>query len=412
MSRPNTDKVKRLINTLSQEISKHGEEGKSELRQLFEARPPQAILSLPPGPTRGALAAELISDMRGIARELAEAKAARGEIASRSSGKIDRFIYEIGELSSGEYIVKITRKGRRVIEDEKAPRIYDNKHLLQKFRSKDEAEIAARRVVNTAMIWYAERGITPREKTRRSKSAGRGVQRRTSSDRASISREKTETARIKHKKRQAQDRKKRLLEEKVSGRKSNPSRNLRHIPRKNPGGLFSFKHSEDSAETQAKKSLATYKKYKDKWEDSLKSDRPDFRSIMRAYDALENARANLFLAGKQKEADMVSKIRVGVRDSIIGIFKTCYKHLSKRGSFNANPGMSTHAALGDRFIKRAGVSMGKYESNGSVSCLLDAYKNYELAAREYKNSGQTPGLIKATAGAKKAREELKKKTRG
>lgn len=258
MSRPNTDKVKSLIKTLAQEISKHGEEGKSELRQLFEARPPQAILSLPPGPTRSALAAELISDMRSIARELTEAKAARihgaidkrnksgskkkqktssekpkkgpSEIVSRSSGKIDGFIFEIGELVSGEYIVKITRKGRRVIEDEKAPRIYDNKHLVQKFRSKDEAEIAARRVVNSAMIWYAERGITPREKARRSKSAGRGVQRRTSSDRAGISQEKSETARINRKKRQAQDRKNRLLEEKVRGRKGNPGRGIRHIP--------------------------------------------------------------------------------------------------------------------------------------------------------------------------------------
>jgi len=441
MSRPNTDKVKNLIKALAHEISKHGEEGKAELRQLFEVRPPQTILSLSPGPTRDALAAELIGDMRAIARELAEAKAARIHsaidkreraeskkpaatrkkvkkdpkgIISRTTGKVDGFIFEVGELDSGDYIVKVTRKGRRVIEDEKAPKIYDNQALQRTFRNKDEAEIAARRVVNAAMIWYDERGITPREKTRRSKSAGRGVYRRSASDRADISREESEAARIQRKKKQAQERKKRLLEEKVSGRKANPDRSLGYIPRKNPGVFSSFKHSEASAESQAKKSLAQSKKYKAKWEESLKSDRPDFRSLMRAYDSLENARANLFLAGEEKEAEAVGEIRVGVRDSIIGIFNTCYKHLSKRGTFSTkeNPGKEAHHKLGDDLLNKADAAMDKYSSTLSDACLLDAYKYYEMAAREYKYSGHKTGLNKAKASAKVVREELKKKTRG
>jgi hypothetical protein len=450
MSRPNTDKVKNLIKALAQEISKHGEEGKEELRQLFEVRPPQTILSLPAGPTRDALAAELIGDMREVARELAEAKAARSkgeddkgargkskktkdskkvekkatDIVSRTSSKVDGFILDIAQLANGDYVVKVTRKGRRVIEDERAPRIYDNQYLRRVFRSKDEAEIAARRVINAAMIWYDERGIVPREKARRSKSIGRGVQRRTPSDKASISREESETARIKRKKKRARDRKDRLLEEKVRGRKENPGRGLHHIPRKNPGGFFSFKHSEDSAEAQAKKSLAAFKKYKDKWEDSLRSDKPDFRAIMIAYDAAENARANLFLAGKKEEADAVAKMRSGIRDSIIGIFRTCYKHLSNRGSFsvNQNPSSEQHSAVADALLEKAISSMQKYNSSGSIACLLDAYKYYEMAVRECRNSarGTAAGpalkyklcLTRAKAGAKRAREELKKETKG
>ena len=440
MSRPNTDKVKKLIKDLSEGISRYGEEGKAELRQLFEARPPSTILSLPPGPTREALAAELIGDMREIARELAEAKAARihseidkrergeskkpkapvkkverkpNEIIARTTGKINGFIFVIAELFGGDYIVKITRKGRRVIEDERAPSIYDNKSLSRTFRSKDEAEMAARRVVNTAMIWYEERGLTPREKARRSKAAGRGgVLRRTASERSSISREESETARINRKKKKARERKDRMLEEKVSGRRSNPHRNLSHLPRKNPGGFFSFKHSEKSTEVQAGKSLALAKKYKSKWESSLKDGRPDFRSLMRAYDALENARANLFLAGKQEEAEKVDSIRTGLRDTIIGIFGTCYKHLSGRDFQYTNPGKDAHHKIGTGLIEKASASMDKYGSTGSTASLLDAYKYYEMAAKECKYSGHKSGLTKATAGAKKARAELTKKTRG
>jgi hypothetical protein len=450
MPRRNPDQAKELIQRHTKEILRYGDEGKAELRELFVgAQRPDVILSLPQGPDRSARAAALIGSLREILQELSEGKAVRelqsgkkaskkpeeqkatepkkkpSDIIWRTHGNIDRFNYTINKRRDGYFVAKITKKGRNVIEDDKAPRIYDNPLLDKHFSSHDDAELAVRRVINTAMIWYAERGIRVRERKRRSEKSRGTMRRRTAAMREEISKEEAETRRIAAKKKAAQERKERIRKEKMEGtyrrRRSNPEKSLRHIPRGNPSKFFSFKHSETSAEKQAAKSYSSYLSYREKWDESLRSGKPRFITVMKAYDALENTRANLMLAGQKERADAVDRLRVDLRQQLIDIFSTCSRYLSKMGKeeefsepkvTQMNPGPDTHVKIANELLEKAKSEMAKYKESGSIPRLLNAYSNYEMAKREFRYAKHKTGLKKATAGAKRSREELKKKARG
>jgi len=152
------------------------------------------------------------------------------QVVKKSGGQIDGFSYVIVELDNGDILAKINRKGRRIVEHDDAPKIYESKRLQKSFADKDAAEFEVRRVVNSAMVWYETRGIRPREKVRRSKEAGRGIGRRTPEMKSAIAKEDRELATIRRKKKKARDRKDRMLREKVIGNPSGKESILR-IPR-------------------------------------------------------------------------------------------------------------------------------------------------------------------------------------
>jgi len=420
----NPDKAKELIERLSREIAKYGDEGKSELRALFVGdQRPDVILALPPGPDRSARAAQLVGSLQEIAREMAESRASQigssqskkkpkkrerkkrespSDIIAKGGGQIDGFSYTIGRRRDGQFAAKITRRGRQIIEDDKAPKIYENDRLRRLFDSRDEAEFAVQRVINTALVWYSQRGLTPREKVRRSRKGRSGVRRRTASDRAALYQEQDATRRIAARKQAAAERAERIRQEKIQERR------LGFIPRNNPSSPFSFLKSDTSASRQAEKSLQSYAKAQDKWKESLAAGRPRFSYVMKAYDALENARANLLLSGQKEKSEKVDARKASLRQELVDIFSTCSRSLSAGYEPERNPQPETHKKKADEFCEKAKNAMSLHKEKGSFAKLLDAYKYFECAKLEYRSAKNKTGLKKATTGAKKAREALKK----
>lgn len=346
MPRKNPDKAVDLIKAYSKEIVKYPE-GEKELLELFVGeRDPRKIMALPPGPDRSARLAQLIGDLKELARELAESgrehersikatttttgkaknKRKTSDLISKENGKFEGFSYTIGMRKDGYFLAKINRKGRNVIEDERAPKIYNNSNLVKLFHSRDEAEFAVRRVINTALVWYAERGVKMREKGRVSKKSKGSIIRRTVSERESLSQQESEERVIAARKKAAEARRQRIRTEKIEGAK----RRVSKIPLNNPSGPFSFTHSESAPEKQAEKSFKKFVKYRDKWKESLEDGKPNFGFVIKAYDALENARANLVLAGQSDKADKVDLKKVELRKQMVDLVNNCAEMFSER----------------------------------------------------------------------------------
>lgn len=442
MARKKPDKVKEAFKRLSAEILKYGDEGKGDLRDLFEVHRPEVIFKLEQGPDRQARAAQLIGEMRIISRELSEAKyfrerddrkkaqaaEKRGKSKAKKkpkkkpvprrkvSGVHDRFKYVLAELPSGEWAAKITRQGRQILPAPGAPPIIDHPELRKRFRDQGAAELAVRRVINTAMIWYAERGIRPKEKVRRSKSVRAGVQRRTSGQRAAMEREAETEASVKAEEQRRERIRAQRRKEKVEKRDRRPSdpktsrgRKLIYIPRKNPSKPFQFSHSETGALKQGKKSYDNYKGWMEKWEKSLEDGKPNFRYLMRAYDHIENARANFTIAEDRRLAEEASNLKTDLRGNIVQMFKLCSRELRQRRS---NPSSADHKEMASSHMMKADACWKKYCDSCGITDLLNAYKHLELAREEFQHAGDSEGTANACARIKLARKELRKKKDG
>ena len=433
MARKNPDKAKEAFKRLSAEILKYGDEGKQDLKELFDVHKPEVIFKLEPGPERQARAAQLIGDMRVLSRELAQAKYFRerggkkGKPARKERkahrevpGTYDRFKYVLVELDDGKWGAKITRQGRQIIPEPGAPPIVDHPRLKKSFDSQSDAEIGIRRIINTAMIWYADRGIVPKEKVRRTAGVRETIHRRTAGqvaarERAQLEREAEEEKEAKRERRAARRR-----EEKVEGRKprrpSEPStsrgRKMVFIPRKNPGNPFTFERIGEKALAQGEKSLSRYREWQEKWEDSLREEKPNFSAVMKAYDNIENARANFVLAGESHLADKAEEIKKSLRHNIIEVFKYCRKELKSRGGVRQNPSASEHDELGAKNMLKADECWKKYCDTGNVVCLMDAYKYLVLSKEEFDHAGNSEGEDEAKERIKLVRSELRKMIKG
>ena len=417
---------------LSNEILKYGNEGKKSLDALFEIMPPKKIFSLPQGPDRGAREAELISEMKVIARDFAEAKSKASrpkkkaetkkmkkaktpkpkkppepQVVKKSGGQIDGFSYVIVELDNGDIIAKVNRKGRRIVEHDDAPKIYESKRLQKSFADKDAAEFEVRRVVNSAMVWYETRGIRPREKVRRSKEAGRGIGRRTPEMKSAIAKEDRELATIRRKRKEARARKDRMLREKVVG---NPSgKSFGHIPRVNPSKSSFFSHSEDTAEKQAVKAFEAYVNYKDKWDRSIAKGKPRFAWVMKAYDAIENSRANYLLSGNTTQAESVNKLKIKLRDKIVRIHEVCIERLSRKGNPGSNP---TANPTAEEHLETAKDTEETAMSLISRGRIVEGYGHLTTSVGNYMHAGDQAKANELSAVLKKLRNKIEKKMRG
>ncbi len=433
MARKNPDKAKDAFKRLSAEILKYGEEGKRDLKDLFELHKPEVIFVLEQGPERQARAAQLIGEMRVLSRELAQSKyfRERGEPKGKTKGKVskkrgrqvtgthDGFRYVLVQLPDGKWGAKITRQARQIIPETGAPPILDHPALRKPFRDEHDAELAIRRIINTSMMWYVHRGITPKERVRKTKAVSAGIQRRTAGQVAARAREKSEVASEEAERRRREQRAEKRRAEKVEGRRdrrpgapasAGPGRKLQYIPRGNPSSAFDFKHSESSAVKQAEKSLAKAKEWETLWSESLESGSPDFRAVMKAYDHIENARANFTLAGDSKRAEMADESKRSLRHNIIEMFNLCKRELSRKRNTNpgANPSSSEHDKLAVGHMVKAEAAWAKYCEGCNVTDLLNAYKHLELAREEFQHAGNADGVSEAKTKIKLARAALRK----
>jgi len=431
MARKNPDKAKEAFKRLSAEITKYGDDGVSDLKDLFEVHRPDVIFKLDQGPERQARAAQLLGEMTNLSRELAEAKYYRErkgkKKASRTSkakprrevpGTHDGFRYVLVQLPDGQWGAKITRRGRQIIPAPGAPPIFDSPALSKRFPDQGAAEVAVRRVINTALIWYDERGIRPREKIRKSKKVRGGIHRRTAGQREAMEREaaaQSDTAaeerrreRIREGRRKAKvDKSERMRRSSEPGKPTRGSK-LVYIPKGNPSNPFSFRRSESATIKQGKKALEKSKEWQARWDESLKAGKPDFAAVMKAYDHIENARANFVLGEDKGRADKAMDRKSSLRRNIIEMFKTCTRELSKRKS---NPTRGDHQEMGNSHMEKADACWKKYCEGCNVTDLLNAYKHLEIAREELQHAGDSDGVAQARARIKLARQELRKRNK-
>ena len=410
MARKNPDKAKEVFARLRKEILKYGDEGEEALGELFESHRPDVIFAMEQGPERQARAAQLIADMRVTGREIAEARYHRGkdeeveeveEARERpghrtTSGRYDRFRYTITEAPDGSCTAKITRQARQLYTHPGAPPIVDHPRLRKPFRDCAQAELAVRRIINTALIWYEERGLSPTEKVRKTAMVKAGIHRRTpgqSAARERAAQEKKEE----RKKKKARDRQRsegreaRYGEPRQRSVESSPGRKITYIPRKNPSNPRSFELSESAAYRHGVKSREGYEKWKDSWEESLREGKPNFGAAMKAYNFIENARVNFTLAGDDRRAQEAAEIRKSIRHNLIEALKVCRKELSGR---RLNPEPSEHRRTYGRYMSKMDAALDRWSETGNIVCLIDAYKYAELSYAEAQNANDT-GMAEA-----------------
>lgn len=415
------DKVEELFNALSEKILEYGPEAESDLEDLLESHRPDSIFKLDPGPERNSRAARLLGEMRELLGEL------RGEVHSKEEGasrgrvvvsKVDQevpgvydgFRYVLMKLPDGRWGAKITRRGRQIIESPDAPKIIDSPDLKKRFKDQDSAELAVRRVINTALIWYNERGIAPVEKARKTERGRAGIYRRTAGQVEARERESKERSEQKAEERRRERIRERKREEKVRGKKDRPKmiqppgagRKLEYIPKKNP--------SESEPLQQANKAISLYKEWKGRWEQSLKDGKADFRAVMAAYDWAENARANFEIAGHVGPSEKASKIKSNLRTTIVDIFNLCARELSGRKFTveGSDSGLSDKLQTsGDRQMEKAETAWNKYNESSDILDLIQSYSHLRCAHEHYKISKDADGIGEAKARISTVLKEIK-----
>lgn len=414
MARKNPDKAKEAFARLSNDILKYGDEGKEELRDLFEVHRPDVIFKLEQGPERQARAAQLIADMRVSGSELAHAKYHRSkagrkekrEVVGETAGTYDRFRYVLSELPDGRCMAKITRQARRLREEAGAPPIVAHPRLQKPFTDCAQATLAIRRIINTAMIWYEERGLSPLEKVRKTAGTRASIHRRTSGQVAARERESQERQAEREEERRREKRRSERTAAKVQGRKpkqrqveSSSGRKVTYVPRKNPSNPFSFRLSESQAYRHGVKAHKSYEQWRNKWDQSLREDKPDFSAVLKAYDHIENARANFLIADSREQADKMDEIKRAIRHNLIETLRACRRELSGRRQQvrQANPDPSEHRRIYGKHVSKMEAALDRWSDTGKITCLLDAYKYAELAYAEARNAGDT-GMAETLKG--------------
>lgn len=421
MAKKNQDQdLKKVFKDLSAEILRYGEEGRSDLEDIIEEHQPAAIFKLASGPDRSVRVSRLFADMREARADLA-GRLGEGVEASTGTVRVSRigleypgvydgFRYAVAQLPNGKWAAKITRKGRQILEDPSvgAPIIVGNTDLNKLFNSQSEAENAVHRVIRRALIWYGERGISPREKHRKTEMGRAGIQRRTAGQVAERERQASEGAaekreearRSKAREARREERMHRLDRSPRTTVKSGSGRKLLYIPKKNPSSPFNFLHSESAALIQGKKSVQRYKELEARWQESLRSKNPDFKTALRAYDYIVNAASNFTIAEEMERARKAADIQTELRKSFIDIFVFCNRELSKKYSKKKSEDI---AKLN---MDRADKLWGQYNEGKKFRDLLAAYKHLEIARAEFLHDGDEESADKATTLIRLVKKEI------
>jgi len=366
-------------------------------------------------------------------------------------GTYQGFRYEIFLLRNGKYAARVTNQARRLMpyadaKHGEAPVIQKHPVLKRRYShvpsregrppvsGKEMAEVAVRKAINDTLQWYDDRGIRPIERPRKRKGVAGTVRRRTAGQASARKEEQTEAekrkarkeilearqARKKQRKVEALERKRREAEGVTKGAKPLAGGRSLYIPKSNPSVFSSF-FEEDNTPTATRQTLDSLEEFKNsrkRWKKSLKENDPDFDAYFKAYDAVENARANAYLAGKKKIGKKALQMKRDFRQegitlmtSMKGSFGEEYEEgeytVTQDGPARRNPGPEAHRRIGNEKLDKAERSLATYMRNGNSTSLLNAYKHFELALEELSYAKDREGIRRAKKGINIARGEMK-----
>lgn len=344
-------------------------------------------------------------------------------------GNYQGFRYEVYLLTNGKYLPRVTSKARKLMpfEDKRfgqAPQIKDNKRLAKLYKDQESAEIAARRAINETLMWYDERGLTPIERKRKTKGVKGAIRRRSAGQVASRQEEMTEAQKAAERKRIKAERERRKAERKVSRATQERRREaegktrggqqlalgrVMYMPKSNPSSFEFFSDSQSTTpKSQASLSFKQYKEDLKRFKRSLRDNDPDFGLLLRAYDMIENARANAYMAGNTGRASKYDEHRGDLREMIEDSLEACSELIVKSGgSYIDNPGPREHGAIGLGYLDKAERGWDKYSRTSNMTTLMNVYKNAELACEELSYAKDKKNLHRAKKVCSLARNEMK-----
>lgn len=357
----------------------------------------------------------------------------------------------------------VTKRGRNIEQRKGAPPLYDHPDEKKLFKTEQDAYLRARRVIHAALIWYEERRGAERKIEEKRRLAG-AYKKHIESIRARVGlrvgmhkvkpgtyesevlgyevgsyvkeevrggeklRRAWEAKRRRGKKvskkgavtvweTEVRERGRKVSTRKVpaSARRGKTSREVSKIGRiveaeirrgkfRTPKRVLKGNPSEPAG--AAKSAIARYNSEFGTWQRSMQTGRPKFGALMRAYDALENARANFSLSDQEREARAVNKRIIELRDAIVSLMEAQESEEIIEAAYEANPSRAVHQKNGAQFLSKSEKAWNRYCDKLQTKDLLDAYENLVLAEQELGYAKDKEGLRQAKAGLKSARAEL------
>lgn len=382
-----------------------------------------------------------------------EGKSSPLDVLVTYPGSYQGFRYEVYLLQNGRYKAKVTNKARKLLpfstdkaieigtrylnvkkeipvgeisrrdalEAGTAPVIQEQSFLKKLYREKEDAEVAARRAINTVLYWYDDRGVRTKERMRKTERARAAVTRRTAGQVEALALTAAEKAEKKArdkilKARMERKIQKRFMRQQEQRRPEGPivegkSRKRIFIPKSNPSAFDAlYNPSTGKPGYTVESARKAYKKHKSMWMESLGVGAPDFEEFFNAYDHLEYARANAHVNGYKKAAASALKAKNKMRDQMIHILNTMFYGGDDDGDsyrvYQENPGPEVHQSAGNKKLESAERSMSAYMRTGNKTTLMNAYKDFELALEELKYVKDKDGIRRAKKGVKSARAEM------
>ncbi len=360
-----------------------GDEGKEELRRIEDAYKPKQLFAIEKqSPPAAQSIVEMLRVMRmasddivrakrlareqekKLAREaLTEGRPVRTVKVGRKGrvvreGDVEGIKYRIrtvpihdgaGKVVAHGFQIKILKTGRVIKPMRGAPKLYTHADTFKIFPAKDvrvkvagesavmtgldATEIRARRIINAAIIWYGEHGIRITEKQRMTKRRKKRHGEIQATKKRAREKRRLEAIEESLEERRAKKRREeRAIVQKGVKTRRPSTRGVRRglgvieadifggkarTPKKalrgNPLGMGS------AYVKQAEQSARKYKQEMAKWERSMSTSRPNYGSLMHAYDWLENVRANLSLDEQKDAARRVQGKKEELRDVVVAL---------------------------------------------------------------------------------------------
>ena len=362
----------------------------------------------------------------------------------------------------------VTKRGRNIEQRKGAPPLYDHPDEKKLFKTEQDAYLRARRVIHAALIWYEERRGAERKIKEKRRVAGaykkhiEAIRARVV-PRVGMHKVKPGTyeaevlghevgSYIKEEVRGG-EKLRRAWEVKQRRKGRRPSKGAvtaweTEVTVKEKGGKVSKHKVPGSARTTkkprkltskrirravveaeirrgkfrtpkrmlkgnpsepvraAKSAIARYNSEFSTWQRSMQTGRPKFGALMRAYDALENARANYSLADREREAKAVNTRIIELRDAIVSLMEAQESEEIIEAAYEVNPPKAVHQKNGAQFLSKSEKAWNRYCEKLQTKDLLDAYENLVLAEQELGYANDKEGLKQTRAGLKSARAEL------
>jgi len=390
---------------------------------------------------------------RGKRSFSSEGKSSPLDVMVTYPGSYQGFRYEVYLLQNGKYAAKVTNKARKLLpfsadkaieigtrylnvkkeipiegisrrdalEAGTAPVIQEQRFLKKLYREKEDAEVAARRAINTVLNWYDDRGARTKERMRKTKAARAAVTRRTAGQVKALAMTEAERAEKKAREKILKARKERKIEKRFKRQQEQrrpegpivegKSRKRVFVPKPNPSAFDVFYNpSKDGKPGHTVRSAQKeFKKHVKLWKESLEDGSPDFEEFFNAYDYLEYARANAHVNGFKKAAASALAAKKKLRDQMIDILETMFHSRGDTDDYRVyqeNPGPEVHQRVGNKKLESAERALSTYMRTGNATTLMNAYKNFELALEELKYVKDKDGIKRAKKGVKSARAEM------